>query len=166
MGFALVIVVLLGSADSAPAPQAQPKGKKLPPPVELGGNDLLTSDGVQLAATFYPGTQGQDTVPIVLLHMADGSRKDYLELAPVLQEQGHAVLVPDLRGHGDSTRTRFGGTVRLDSRRAASVMYYDMVYKDMEALRRFLIDKNDAAELNLNRLCIVGAEMEIGRAHV
>jgi hypothetical protein len=34
-----------------------------------------------------------------------------------------------------------------------------MRYDDMETFRRFLVKKNDAGELNLNKLCIVGAEM-------
>jgi hypothetical protein len=34
-----------------------------------------------------------------------------------------------------------------------------MCYDDMELLRKFLVKENDAGNLNLNKLCIVGAEM-------
>jgi pimeloyl-ACP methyl ester carboxylesterase len=37
--------------------------------------------------------------------------------------------------------------------------YYEMPYTDMETLRRFLVEQNDEGKLNLNSLCIVGAEM-------
>jgi pimeloyl-ACP methyl ester carboxylesterase len=67
--------------------------------------------------------------------------------------------VPDLRGHGGSTQMRFGSMPKLDSTRVSSDQYYAMPYRDMEALRRFLVEKNDAGKLNLNKLCIVGAEM-------
>ena len=34
-----------------------------------------------------------------------------------------------------------------------------MAALDMEAVRKFLVDKNDAGELNLNKLCLVGSGM-------
>ena len=34
-----------------------------------------------------------------------------------------------------------------------------MATLDMEAVRNFLVDKNDAGELNLNKLCLVGSGM-------
>ena len=34
-----------------------------------------------------------------------------------------------------------------------------MAQLDMEAIRSFLVDKNDAGELNLNKLCLVGSGM-------
>ena len=34
-----------------------------------------------------------------------------------------------------------------------------MLQYDLRAVRKFLVEKNDAGELNLNRLCLVGAEM-------
>ena len=99
----------------------QPPKKRLPAPIELMGNDWVTSDGARLSATFYPGRETKDTVPVILLHMSEGDRKEYLELAPYLQEQGHAVLVPDLRGHGESEQIR----------RMTPNQYYEMPYKDM-----------------------------------
>jgi pimeloyl-ACP methyl ester carboxylesterase len=151
------VVVLLVSADLAWA-QAKPKPKRLPAAQELGGNNLVTRDGVQLAATFHPGTAGKETVPVILLHMWKGDRKAYADLAVYLQEQGHAVLVPDLRGHGDSTGV-LGSVRKLDASKMPSGHFYQMPYGDLETLRRFLVEKNDAGELNLSKLCLVGAEM-------
>ena len=49
---------------------------------------------------------------MILLHGFKGSRKDFTQkdgLAAFLQEKlGCAVIVPDLRGHGDSTRIKVG----------------------------------------------------------
>lgn len=154
---ALALVVPLGAAEPAPA-QGAAAEEKVPPPEELQAGELISSDGLQLAATFYPGTKGKDTVPVILLHMWKGSRKDYAGLAPFLQEQGHAVLVPDMRGHGASTGPSVGGR-KLDAAKMGAEHYSFMRYDDMEAFRRFLVKKNDQEELNLNKLCIVGAEM-------
>lgn len=126
-------------------------------PIDVGGNDLLTQDGVQLRATFYPGSKGKDSVPVVLLHSYKGDRKEFNTLAPLLQQQGHAVLAPDLRGHGESTNTRMG--VKLDATKMPNDQFEQMVYKDMPTLKRFLSQKNDAGELNLSKLCVLGSEL-------
>ncbi len=145
---------LIGGPRPVAAEQPPPK---IAEPVELGGADLLTKDGVQLRATFYPGNRGKDTVPVILLHMQKGDRRDFASLVPFLQQQGHAVLAPDLRGHGDSTRTLAG--VTLDGSKSSPALFAGMVQYDMETLKAFLMKKNNAGELNIERLCVVGAEM-------
>ena len=67
---------------------------------------LQTSDGLELTLTYYRGTKGKQTIPVVLLHGWKQSRNDYKDLAPALQAQGYAVIVPDLRGHGESTHLK------------------------------------------------------------
>ena len=148
-------------------PDGENGGEKPPKPEELY---LKTDDGVRLAATFYPGTKAKETVPVVLLHMQkrddkDYNRGDYAELATFLQSKGHAVLVPDLRGHGDSTQKtmvgRTGALVRktLDAASMSRNEFANMVRFDMLRLKEFLIEKNNAGELNIEKLCIVGAGM-------
>lgn len=136
---------------------AEKKPKKPLPPVLLGGNDLV-SDGVQLTATYFPGTEGKESLPVILLHAFKGSGKEYVGLAPFLQNSGCAVLVPDLRGHGGSTQV-VGSSRKLEADKMSGDQVRQMPYNDMETLRRFLVQKNDAEELNLSKLCIVGTEM-------
>ena len=59
---AMVVVMPIGAAGllGAEAPKEQ-----LPAPEELTGQDFL-SKGLQLSATFYPGTNGKDSVPVIL----------------------------------------------------------------------------------------------------
>jgi alpha-beta hydrolase superfamily lysophospholipase len=131
--------------------------EKIPEPEEPV---LTTSDGVRLVMTYYPGTRGRETVPVVLLHMAKGGRTDYTSLAKELQSQGFAVIVPDLRGHGDSTKQKVGGTeYTLSAAKLPVDQYKLMVDKDMYAVKEFLWEKNNAKEFNLNKLCVIGAEM-------
>jgi pimeloyl-ACP methyl ester carboxylesterase len=54
-------------------------------------------DGFRLAYDDHPG----DGVPVVLLHGWPGDRQDYRAVVPLLA--GRRVLVPDLRGFGDTT---------------------------------------------------------------
>jgi len=141
---ALVLPSWSAPAMSAPARRT----KRVPPAEEV---NLWTDDGLQLKATFFPGTKGKESVPVILLHMWKGNRAEYRHLAPYLQSKGHAVLVPDLRGHGGSAGPK--------PERISLPVLVGMVTGDMETLKRFLMRKNNAAELNINKLCIVGAEM-------
>lgn len=161
--WALALVVpMAGAAVGEAQEKRAPKSDKeeIPPPIELKGQDLLTRDGVMLKATFYPGTKGKDTVPLILLHSSKGDRKEYAALAPFLQQRGHAVLVPDLRGFGESTQMVVGGQIRdFDAGRRTPNDYKTLVTQDMETLKGFLVRQNDEGLLNVNKLGVIGAEM-------
>jgi pimeloyl-ACP methyl ester carboxylesterase len=142
------------------------------PPAEV--ISLQTRDGVQLKATYYPsasrGTpRGKQVTPVVLLHDYKNTRAIFAPLAQRLQSPGEsevdrpsfAVVTVDLRGHGDSTKqlTADGFQFELDAARLTKPGILAMAGLDMEAVRSFLVAKNDAGELNLNKLCLVGAGM-------
>jgi len=70
--------------------------------------------------------------------------------------------VPDLRGHGKSTKQKnpdTGRTETLDAAKFKPVEFFLMVTEDIEAVRRFLKEKNNAKELNIEKLCLIGNEM-------
>jgi pimeloyl-ACP methyl ester carboxylesterase len=136
---------------------------------------LATKDGVQLKATYFPsaarkGTpQAQQVTPVVLLHDFKSSRSVLTQLALKLQSPGEggadhplfAAITVDLRGHGESTKQLAPGGVQsdLDASKLAKEGLLAMASLDMEAVRNFLVEKNDAGELNLNKLCLVGSGM-------
>jgi pimeloyl-ACP methyl ester carboxylesterase len=129
---------------------------------ELKHDDLVlnTADGLELTLTYYPGTKGKETIPVVLLHMWKQNRNDYKDFALTLQGMGYAVVVPDLRGHGESTHLK--GARREENLKAASLppaQFAAMVTQDMKAVKEFLWERNNAGELNIDKLCVVGAEM-------
>lgn len=129
--------------------------------------ELETPDGVLLSGTFFPADDaGPDTPIVVMLAGESESPAVFNGLATRLQtaDEGESttkpmsVLTVALRGLGDSTRVRGAGGEIID-RRGAKLTPADaaaMVKSDMEAVRSFLVDKNDAGELNLNRLGYVG----------
>lgn len=63
---------------------------------------LRTTDGVELAAWYIPGSNGAG---LVVLHGAGSTRTDVLDQSAVLADGGYALLLLDARGHGDSQGT-------------------------------------------------------------
>ena len=146
-------------AESASA-QRGPK-----PPESL---TVKTKDGVTLALSYYASSAGKEAVPVVMLPDWKDSRNVYDTLARKLQEPGEdddypsfAVITVDLRGHGDSTKQRApnGAERELDAAKLGRQDFAAMYTQDMEAIRKFLVDKNDAGELNLNNLTLLGSGM-------
>ena len=126
---------------------------------------LTTKDNVQIACRYLPGNQGKNTIPIIMLHgwwgpVGEGAGKDLLPLARRLQQAGHAVAVPDLRGHGRSTAfdNSEEGAIDIDRSRFRPHDFRDMML-DVEAVRSFLAEQNNKSQLNLDLLCLIGFEM-------
>lgn len=166
---AALVVIFVGAfgptAQSAPPDAAD----ELPQPIHMDGKlgnagdgkhvpKLLTIDGVELAVSYYPSNKGKEAVPVVLLHMTGRNRQDFVSLAVRLQAEGHAVLIPDLRGHGDSTRRR-GQSAALTSDNLTRIAYQKMVRCDMLRLKQFLLKENNDGKLNIEKLTLVGAEL-------
>ncbi len=134
--------------------------------VEADSLTLTTKDNVVLHFVYYPGAESKDTIPVILLHgwtgpRGAGSGRDFDSLASALQSAGHAVIVPDLRGHGGSTmRRRGGGTRRSFHRdRLGPRDFAAMVQFDVEAVKRFLMEKHNQGQLNIELLCVIGSDM-------
>jgi alpha-beta hydrolase superfamily lysophospholipase len=151
-------------SDEPPPPPAKPAKAQAAAP-KLQKLTLETKDGVQLYVEYVPGTpprdgSAKDVVPVVLLHMAKGSGADWKPLVPALVRAGHAVIVPDLRGHGQSTEVKRGGqSGTIDQATMRKSDFDAMVRLDMERIKKFIISENNAGKLNLRKLCVVGAEL-------
>ncbi|MDH4160201.1 MAG: alpha/beta fold hydrolase [Actinomycetota bacterium] len=108
-GGAVVLVVLAATVSIiAPAVAATnvPTTQITSTPSALGleyeSVTLTTTDGVQLAAWYMPGTNGAG---LVIMHGAGSTRSDVLDQAAVLAHSGYTVVLIDARGHGDSRGT-------------------------------------------------------------
>jgi len=69
----------------------------------------------------------------------------------------HAVVVPDLRGHGNSKNFK-GTTNQVDAATMRGPEFGKIVY-DMEAVKKFLVKANNDSECNIEKLCVIGAGM-------
>lgn len=117
-------------APADPAPKAEaaaPGNAAKPADVAQRLEKLETSDGVQVAAWYYPaqsaapaaGAAEQPARPpaiVILLHDLEGSHASVEPLAKALAQRGVAVVAPDLRGHGASTGRGPGGGEPLSPR--------------------------------------------------
>lgn len=136
---------------TTPAPAAAKKKMDLPPAEEV---TMETKDKVLLRATWLGSNLEKEAVPVILLPSWGTPRKELFNLAAVLQrDHGCAVIVPDWRGHGDSTIV-VGVEKPLDPNRFEKLEMASMV-EDIETCKRFLRDKNDAGELNLDMLVVI-----------
>lgn len=124
------------------------------PEVKVESVDLTTKDGFPLRATWYEGYLGKSAAPLLMLHDIGGSRQDFSRIATYFAENGHCVLVPDWRGHGDS-RTDAAG--RVYQPRRYGLVESLAVQADIEACKRFLIRKNDAEVCNIELMAILAA---------
>ena len=136
---------------------------------------LVTRDGVQLKITYFPASvrkgspQAKQVTPVVLLPDYKGSRAVFAQLAQKLLAAGEterdkvsfAAVTVDLRGHGESLKQSLanGSQVDLDPSKLSKDDLIAMATADLDAVRSFLVDKNDAGELNLSKLCLVGSGM-------
>jgi pimeloyl-ACP methyl ester carboxylesterase len=134
---------------------------------------LTTKDGVQLKITYFPGAarkgspQAKQTTPVVFLHDLRGSGAVFANLVQKLQaaakgegdQPSFAAVTVDLRGHGESTKLANNAQVELNAAKLKKDDFIAMARHDMDAVRGFLVQKNDEGELNLNKLCLVGSGM-------
>jgi pimeloyl-ACP methyl ester carboxylesterase len=61
-------------------------------------------DGLSLFARDYPGASGEARLPVVCLHGLTRNSKDFVDIAPIIAGWGRRVIVPDVRGRGQSDR--------------------------------------------------------------
>ncbi len=171
LAFWVLLAFLLPSISVFAAEDDAPK-VVVPPSKEVS---LETKDGVVIKCTYYGGARGEDidskaTVPVILLHGWQGNRIEMDGFSEKLRrtinpktnrEYGHAVIIPDLRGHGESTVRRVpnreeGQTFTTDDLRPED---FERMYLDLEAVKKYLLERHNAGELNIELLCIVGSEM-------
>src|SRR5262245_24526193 len=152
---ALAAVFAVGSLR-AQAPATKAPAKKPPKPEDV---TLKTKDGVNIRATYYAGLAKKDSIPVIMIHGWEGQRGEFDALALGLQARGCSVIAPDLRGHGQSTTQNLadGSKRDLDAAKLRPNELPDMVL-DIEACKSFLMEKNNLGELNINALCVIGAD--------
>lgn len=173
LSFAWVLLLAIGIAFSwpqisrgqavLPGAGKAPQGKGKPGKIEIPKPDhvtLTTTDNVQLACTYYappidPENRetGKSAVPYLLIHDWEGSRENTYQLALFLQSKGHAAMIFDLRGHGASTRVEGrDSSVDYDKFNRQEM---NSVILDIECCKKFLVQKNNAGELNIDLLTVL-----------
>lgn len=141
-----------GSAAAA----GKPGGKK-PEKPPMQTLDLPTADGVKLRAFYFPSDVGKAAVPVIVVHEWQGQASPYAGLVRKLSDLGCAVIVPELRGHGASRQLMTpAGPRTLEVAKMSRPDVLAMVKVDLEAVKKFLVQENNAERLNLNALALIG----------
>ncbi len=170
------------AADAAPAKPSD----RIADPEPM---TLVTNDGVTVHITYYKSNVGKEAPVVILLHEKGGNRFVWQSkngLAEQLQADGFAVITVDLRGHGESkggaAATSPTGNVNqpADKKKKTGDKkeksetgkarggasndlkpwdYENMCAIDMEAVKKFIYQENQAQNLNMNKIGIAGPEM-------
>ncbi len=153
----VLLAAMIGGAgmEAAEAQTKKPpkRGKKAAPKYE--DVTLTTRDGVRLRCTYYPGPETKQTVPMILVHDWDGSRGELHPVAIWMQQSLKlTVIVPDLRGHGNSTRVE-GYEKPIDASKFKGRSMEAMLL-DIEACKSFLLKQNNEGKLNIEQLGVMG----------
>jgi len=127
--------------------------------------------GWKIHLKYYPPKEpGKDRIPIIMLHGWGGNSGEYSYLATGLQAMGFACITVDFRDHGRSKQfsdprrppsvlerdaRRWENEERLAKKGTSQPKY---MFEDVEVAKRFLIEKNNEEELNIQLLCVVAAE--------
>ena len=119
--------------------------------------ELVTKDGVALRTFYFASDRGKEAIPVIICHEWQGQASPYAGLVKSLWEAGCAVIVPEFRGHGGSREFEVGGKKReFDTARMSRNDVSNIIGRDMEAVKKFLREENNAGKLNLNALVLVG----------
>jgi pimeloyl-ACP methyl ester carboxylesterase len=173
-GLGLAVVAMAATA------QTQPAAPLPSTPINPQRVPITTADFVELDGTYYQSTKAGRDSPCVLMvnkYGSDRSKTDWINLAGLLQNAGFAVLTFDLRGHGNSQQlsnpaefwgvsyNRNGIRGGTSPTKKSSISYTDFkpnylpfLVNDLAAARKFLEQKNDAGELNVHSLFVIGAQ--------
>ena len=169
IAMAAVVLGVGRLAAQAPAISGTTVGEP-PLPMAERITKLTTSDGVALAAWYYPAAKPDEAEPaaapvVILLHELGGSHDSVAPLARHLQARGIAVVAPDLRGHGASAMPDKRGPKALKSVdfKAMTVTAGGRIRADaegrgdVETVRNWIQTQAEAGTLDLDRLVVVGS---------
>ena len=149
----MVACVLCSTASAQRKPKSAEDERFKPRPVKL-----KTKDGVTLRAFYFPSEKAKDAVTVLIVHEWKGQSSPYVPLISALRDAGCAVLIPDYRGHGGSTdyTDASGAEKKFDVSRMNKRDVQNIVQIDIEKAKGFLRDENNAENLNLNALVVIG----------
>jgi hypothetical protein len=120
---------------------------------------LEAKDGAEIKITYFKSPAGQESPVVIMLHGKGGNRLVWKSMAEFLQQKlEFAVITVDLRGHGESS----GGAGTTGKKADSNVKardYAAMIEFDMEAVKKFTFEENQAKNLNMNKIAIVAADM-------
>ena len=155
--------LLLLSGQSASAQNKVPgkPGTEVEDPALKPRREILTTkDNIKINAYYFPSLEGKDGIPVMIVHEWKGQAAPYVPLCMALREAGFAAVIVEYRGHGNS-KTYTDRNGKEEPFNIATMGRNDVqaiVRYDLEEIKQFLKEENNAGRLNLNALCMIGVE--------
>ncbi len=150
-----------GLTHSGSQAMAQPAAKaksKEDPKLKPRWETMKTKDGISIRAFYAPSAKGKDAIPVMIIHEWQGQGSPYEPLVNALRAAGCAVIVPEYRGHGTS-RSYTDNTGQTKEFNISTMNKGDIdniIAYDFEEVKQFLKKENNAGNLNLNALTLIG----------
>lgn len=151
-----------------PLIEDQLKSSKATDPIIIDNEKTYVSgDGVCMSGIYFKGNANQDTVPVILLHDFEGSGQDLFDMGTKFAKEGMAVLIPDLRGHGECYRRTINDyshgprpVKRIDENYTYDGFnkddYHAMINYDGLFWYQLLYQFHNKELLNLRKLVVIG----------
>ena len=77
------------------------------------------------------------------MHGWERQRGDFAALAAYFQQAGHAVVIPDLRGHGRSVKIKTAGGEDSIERDKMRKQHFASMVNDLQEVKRFLMKEHN-----------------------
>lgn len=103
--------------------------------------------------SYYQGTRGKESIPVIVLHEWGGSSRDLEPYARRLQKDGCAVIVPELWPGIDCSRPHDGRS--RDRKWMERNVFLDLGCAQLAAVYCFLEEEHNKGVLNLSLACIL-----------
>lgn len=166
------LVLAAAAATTSPSASAPATALPVAPPVAATSSDeaavvsFTTKDKFVLKGTYFPAKvskKSKEAAPAALLiHDAHGDRGQLTEVAESLQKRGFAVLVMDLRGHGESVTDDANFEKASDDQRATM---WSLASRDVDAAVDYLLDQDGVHSSNLSLVAFgSGSSLALRRA--
>ena len=149
MAFGLLVPCAMSDAATTftsptPAPRTA-----LADDVKVETVTITASDRTEIKADYWPAKGDERAPAALLIHEAGSDRKSMTELAERLSKSGFAVLVPDLRGHGESIARPEDAYAKLEDKEAKAKAWA-FATRDIDAASRWLRAQKTIHSANLN----------------
>ncbi|MEM7311398.1 MAG: dienelactone hydrolase family protein [Planctomycetota bacterium] len=110
--------------------------------------EIKTKDSLKLRASYFEPKKKTQLAPgAILVHDTGSSRAELMDVGERLHKTGFAVLVLDLRGHGESAQDETDWAKLDDDGRKR---LWALAVRDLEAASGWLRDRKEVHSTNLN----------------
>ncbi len=148
----LAAIVVAATVSAQPPKKTKEDPKFKPRPVTL-----KTKDGVDIRAFYFPSEKAKEAITVLIIHEWQGQASPYVKLVTALNAAGCAVLIPDYRGHGGSKEyVSRGKTEKFNVAQMGKRDVENIILMDLETAKGFLKEENNAGNLNLNAMVVIG----------